>query len=144
MKCYRPGQDLPDFPKPTHSMPWTVFDALEEVNRYLRRQQSNMYDYEPLLSRPKKGYNPRITLAHTVTTNGGENCHWNGRRQFTIRELLALQTFPLTYLFGVGKNGRSLSRKEILVQIGNAVPPKFARLMMASVLAALQKTDAAR
>lgn len=144
-KHCRPGQILPKFPKPTHSIRRRhIFDALEEVNRYPHRDVSTVYDCQSPIWPPQKSYDPRVTIAYTITTNGGKNYHWTGRRYFTIRELLALQTFPVTYKFGVDKNGRDLGVTEIRTQIGNAVPPRLARMMFECVLEALQKTDETR
>ncbi len=56
---------------------------------------------------------------------GGGVCaipHYNGRRRMTIRESAAVQTFPDDFVFSGAMN--SCYR-----QIGNAVPPHFARLL---------------
>lgn len=56
-------------------------------------------------------------------------------RTFTAREYARLQTFPDNWEF-VGKN-----KRDIQLQIGNAVPVNFARAIAASVKAALANQD---
>ena len=55
--------------------------------------------------------------------------HWESRRLFTT-ELAALQGFPAGYRFAG-------SRRDRVRQIGNAVPPPLARLMVQAVLEAV-------
>lgn len=74
-------------------------------------------------------------LAKTITCGGGEfNYHPSGKRPYTDREMAALQTFPPDYKFaGV------YTRK----QIGNAVPPLFAKAIYGEVVRSLRETDQA-
>jgi len=72
-------------------------------------------------------------LANCITTSGGvNNYHPSGRRNFTTRELACLQTFPLDHLF-LGPYVKK--------QIGNAVPPKFAKLIFKHIIQQLEKRD---
>lgn len=55
--------------------------------------------------------------------------HWDSRRLRTV-EMAALQGFPMDYDF-------SGSRRERVKQIGNAVPPPMAKVMVAAVMEAI-------
>ena len=64
----------------------------------------------------------------TIKANGGQYTgpfHWNNRK-FSIEELKRLQTFPDSYQISGSK---TTQRK----QIGNAVPPQFARFLALSI-----------
>lgn len=56
----------------------------------------------------------------------------NGSRGMTNRELAALQSFPLTHVF---------HGQEIRKQVGNAVPPAFAKVLLGSVRRQLERRD---
>lgn len=58
--------------------------------------------------------------------------HPRGHRGLTIREYAALQTFP---------NGHIFEGQYQIKQIGNAVPPVFAKMLMEAVKKHLQKCD---
>lgn len=77
-------------------------------------------------------------LSGTITCNGGGSnvYHPDGRRKHTTRELLALQTFPPGFI--VAGDNLTLRRR----QIGNAVPPAFARTLFKTVLEWLKQRDA--
>jgi len=65
----------------------------------------------------------------TLKASGGQYTgpfHWDNRR-FSISELKRLQTFPDNYI--IEGNYSSISK-----QIGNSVPPQFARILAISVL----------
>ncbi|KAL8993057.1 MAG: hypothetical protein Q9188_007429, partial [Gyalolechia gomerana] len=71
-------------------------------------------------------------IAKTITCNGGGQVHPSGKRDFTIREFAALQGFPVEHVFaGVG------AKK----QVGNAVPPVVGRMVLESVVRALERED---
>jgi DNA (cytosine-5)-methyltransferase 1 len=119
------GFPLAPFPNPTNGPPGsgldryiTIADALKELERIPRGHRNDP------LHQPgsQKRYNeklcdPNITLAKTLTGNGGENFHYSGKRKYTPRENSALQTFPWNASF----NGSATSANE---QIGNAYPCK--------------------
>ena len=52
--------------------------------------------------------------------------HWTGRR-LRVPEVAALQTFPSDYFF-------SGNRRDVQMQIGNAVPPLLAKAMVEFLL----------
>jgi hypothetical protein len=62
--------------------------------------------------------------------------HPSGKRDFTNRELARLQSFPDNHVF-YGVKG------SVRKQIGNAVPPIFARKLYETIIATLRATDAA-
>jgi len=65
----------------------------------------------------------------TIKAQGGQYTgpfHWNNR-PFTIKELKRLQSFPDAYTV-------TGSRLQIVNQLGNSVPPQFARILALSVL----------
>lgn len=61
--------------------------------------------------------------------------HPSGRRHFTIREFACLQGFPLEQRFISA--GVTVGRR----QIGNAVPPIVAKVVLEGVKRALMKAD---
>jgi DNA (cytosine-5)-methyltransferase 1 len=76
------------------------------------------------------GYAP----AKTITCGGGEyNYHPTGKRPFTAREFACLQTFPMDFEF---------SDHNVRKQIGNAVPPLFAKAIYAEIAQCLRESDA--
>ncbi len=73
--------------------------------------------------------------AYTVTGSGGGGTHmyhWREPRALTNRERARLQTFPDRFVFVGGKEG-------VRSQIGMAVPPKFATIILGAVLRHLAK-----
>jgi DNA (cytosine-5)-methyltransferase 1 len=96
------------------------------------------HDPDKALRRWEKSHREAFSensLARTITCGGGEfNYHPSGTRAYTDREMALLQTFPMDYKF-CGINTRK--------QIGNAVPPRFARVVYGEVLKSLRKTDQA-
>lgn len=69
------------------------------------------------------------TPVRTIKASGGQYTgpfHWENRR-FTIDELKRLQTFPDSYEFG---DNYGIALK----QIGNSVPPQFARVLALSIM----------
>ena len=76
------------------------------------------------------------TQAKCITTSGGQNnYHPSGRRPYTVRELACLQTFPLEHEFADECN--TMLKK----QVGNAVPPLFARALMEACKKSMMKAD---
>jgi DNA (cytosine-5)-methyltransferase 1 len=68
------------------------------------------------------------TPVRTIKAQGGQYTgpfHWNNRT-FSIEEIKRLQTFPDDYII----NG---SRLKVIKQIGNSVPPQFARILALSI-----------
>jgi len=71
-----------------------------------------------------------------MTCSGGVNNHHpSGQRDYTVREYASLQTFPLEHRFA--ELTKTIQKK----QIGNAVPPVFARRLFEHLVLSLKKTD---
>jgi DNA (cytosine-5)-methyltransferase 1 len=121
-----PGERLPPFPPPTHNKdgtcglkPWaTPKLVLSSISPYLSHKL-----HEPHLSKrfdpPKIPWDP-TKLAKTITTNGGQNYHWGGERDFTLLEYAVLQGFPTWHKF----EGTYIKK-----QIGNAFAPSVVKVL---------------
>lgn len=132
-----PGEKLPSFPAPTHGLGRGLL-PLPTIARAI----SNL-PYHPTYHNPQTKYDhPRPAfdaddISGTITCGGGSKhvYHPSGTRAYTPHEIAALQTFPAGYrFFGPDKN--SVTR-----QIGNAVPPAFARALFSSVRRELEEVD---
>ena len=82
--------------------------------------------------------NPELP-SPTVTRSGYRDfIHPYEQRMLTVRELACLQTFPLEWEFtGVRLDSYSSKRKTTMTQfgqVGNAVPPKLAKVLAKAVL----------
>ena len=134
-QLWSPGEALPSFPTPTHSAdpektglkPWTTINetiaqiphgwANHEIDLAKRRESS-----------PQSGEK----IATCVTTSGGGIIHPSGTRDYTHREFACLQSFPLGHKFGASG---------VKKQIGNAVPPTMAKILLEGVKKALLRAD---
>lgn len=136
---YSPGETLPEFPQPTHSLPGGGLKPIETIHSTINDipLDASNHDVEGGLQRwallgwrqPYNGHQP----ARTLTCNGGDsNYHPSGKRSFTCRELASLQTFPVNFQF---------SKSNVRKQIGNAVPPKFAEAVFREIRRSLRETD---
>jgi DNA (cytosine-5)-methyltransferase 1 len=122
-----PGEKLPPIPPPTHSKdgagglkPWATPKSIVgrlspryDGHKLHQPQQSKRFDP------PKQPWDP-TKLAKTITTSGGQNYHWNGKRDFTLLEYAVLQGFPVWHKF----EGRSIKK-----QIGNAFAPSVVKVL---------------
>ncbi|KAL1882086.1 hypothetical protein VTK73DRAFT_2495 [Phialemonium thermophilum] len=139
-----PGECLPDFPRATHSLtpcngrrPFTTtLDALAPLRR--RRRTHDPLHNPAGMKRLNPGclppWNPEQPLRRTITCSGGQNYHWSGTRNFTLREYAILQGFPLHHKF-LG------SRTNAIRQIGNAFPASIARRLFTHILHFLERVD---
>ncbi|KAK4155139.1 S-adenosyl-L-methionine-dependent methyltransferase [Chaetomidium leptoderma] len=122
-----PGEQLPPFPPPTHSkdgtgglQPWAtpqsvLTTTISPTLTHPLHQPHLSKQYDP----PKPPWDP-TKLARTITTNGGQNYHWTGARDFTLLEYAVLQGFPTWHRF----RGRYVKK-----QIGNAFAPSVVRVL---------------
>ncbi|KAK4102061.1 S-adenosyl-L-methionine-dependent methyltransferase [Parathielavia hyrcaniae] len=121
-----PGEKLPPFPPPTHSKdgagglkPWATPKSVLSRLQCQRLHHHRLHNprrskrFDP----PKPRWDP-TKLAKTITTNGGQNYHWDGRRDFTLLEYAVLQGFPTWHRF----EGACVKK-----QIGNAFAPSVVR-----------------
>ncbi|KAF8852220.1 S-adenosyl-L-methionine-dependent methyltransferase [Acephala macrosclerotiorum] len=130
------GETLPELPAYTHSdNPDDGLKPLKTVAEVLRTIPANAPNHDPqrlLANRTfKQPWNPN-GLAKCITCNGGEYGHPSGLRSFTHRELAALQSFPNDQVFYGGA---------IRKQIGNAVPPLFAKVLYKKIIKHLEEAD---
>lgn len=129
-----PGEALPDFPSPTHGLgrgmlPLTT--ARQAISHLRSGDDHHNPGDMPLLVNARV-WDPDTPLPHTITCSGGHNNHWDGMRDFTIREYAALQGFPGRHRF----RGAYLKR-----QIGNAFPPSMARRLFEHIRDFLERAD---
>ena len=132
-----PGEKLPPFPPPTHSkdgsnnLPrWvTPKDALEKVKHITA--EDNKHHSRKRFESPKPRWDPS-QMAKTITCGGGQNYHWNGKRDFTKLEYAVLQGFPTWHKF-----------KDVAVkkQIGNAFAPNVVRVFYRHLVRWLLEQD---
>ena len=135
-KSPSPGEALPAFPKPTHAKDPSShhdFKSWVTINQAIANIPSGWPGHDVDSARRidgPPGHGDR--LSRCITTSGGGNIHPSGKRAYTLRELACLQSFPLEHEFGL---------KGVKSQIGNAVPPVLARLILDEVRKSLIKAD---
>ncbi|KAL2020990.1 hypothetical protein VTK56DRAFT_7764 [Thermocarpiscus australiensis] len=121
-----PGEKLPPLPPPTHSKggvgglkPWATPKSVLAPLAGCRGNELHRPERSRRFDPPKAPWEPN-QLARTITTNGGQNYHWDGKRDFTLLEYAALQGFPTWHKF----KGRYIKK-----QIGNAFAPSVVRVL---------------
>ena len=132
---HSPGEALPPFPTPTHSSdpgktglkPWTT------INEAIAKIPYGWANHDICLAKERNSV-PQSgdKIATCVTTSGGGIIHPSGERDYTHREFACLQSFPLGHKFGASG---------VKKQIGNAVPPTMAKILLETVVKALLKAD---
>ncbi|KAF2190493.1 S-adenosyl-L-methionine-dependent methyltransferase, partial [Zopfia rhizophila CBS 207.26] len=139
----RRGNPLPPFPTPTHGPAesrlkrfTSVWDALKP----LRTAGPHLYDpYHPhnaLKAQCRKRYDPKCNfLRGCITGTGGDNCHYDGRRKYTVRECSLFQTFPQKHVF----RGTQI---DAMLQVGSAFPPVMATALFEQCITTLEAFDA--
>ncbi|KAM7208883.1 S-adenosyl-L-methionine-dependent methyltransferase [Naviculisporaceae sp. PSN 640] len=141
-----PGEVLPEFPKPTHSLDarrgsggLKPFVTVRQTLSPLAETEEYVHDHNPsTLRTPKTPWNPDRLLTNTITCNGGkDNYHWDGFREFSIAEFALLQGFPLGHVFC----GTKTDKKR---QIGNAFPSKVVRALYEYLMDWLDECDGIR
>lgn len=130
-----PGEALPPFPSPTHSSnpektglkPWTT------INEAIAKIPHGWANHDIHLAKDRDN-SPQSgdRIATCITTSGGGIIHPSGKRDYTHREFACLQSFPLGHKFGASG---------VKKQIGNAVPPTMATILLETVKNALLKAD---
>ena len=130
-----PGEVLPPFPTATHSSnpemtglkPWTT------INETIAKIPHGWANHDIHLAKEREN-SPQSgdKIATCVTTSGGGIIHPSGERDYTHREFACLQEFPLGHKFGASG---------VKKQIGNAVPPTMATILLKTVRDALLKAD---
>ncbi|TPX14502.1 uncharacterized protein E0L32_005466 [Thyridium curvatum] len=128
-----PGEKLPPFPKPTHGdreglKPFvTVRQALAKINRAV-----DLHNPRAMTRLRRPSWDGDRPLHRTITCSGGQNYHYKGHRDFTLREYACLQGFPTAYKF---------AEPCVKKQIGNAFPPVCVKVLYDHLRQWLEKND---
>lgn len=130
-----PGEQLPPWPRPTHSKDpkdgqKPFVSALEACSALAEGE--NLHDVEGARPTDKVPWDSSTPLKWTITCSAGQCYHWSGQRGFTLAELAALQGFPIDFKF-VGKC--------IKKQIGNAFAPIVVKVLLKSIRIHLENFD---
>ncbi|KKY38719.1 putative rip defective [Diaporthe ampelina] len=130
-----PGEQLPAWPRPTHSKDpkdgQKPFVSAHDVCGVLVEGES-LHDVDGARPAAKIPWDSSKPLRWTITTSAGQCHHWSGQRGFTLAELAVLQGFPTSFRF-VGKC--------IKKQIGNAFPPVVVKTLLKSIRVHLEIFD---
>ncbi|KAI5856175.1 S-adenosyl-L-methionine-dependent methyltransferase [Durotheca rogersii] len=135
------GEELPPYPGATHAADPTPsegtrpYRTVRQVLRQIPRRLTGDRLHKPreLKRIYKPRWNPDLPLARTITCNGGVgNYHFNGRRDFTLREYAVLQGFPADYKF---------EKPDQKKQIGNAFPPPAVETLFRHLRKWLEQRD---
>ncbi|KAL2075879.1 hypothetical protein VTL71DRAFT_822 [Oculimacula yallundae] len=131
-----PGETLPEIPEYTHSAsPSYGVKPLTSVRSVLSQVPRNCANHNIEAANGRgKGAWDASGVVPTITCNGGERGHPDGRRGLTDRELASLQSFPHHH----GFHGSCIKK-----QIGNAVPPLIAEILFKAIIKHLRKVDKA-
>lgn len=131
-----PGEPHPPFTKPTHGtspgvIPFrTIHNAISSVRPGMPNHNPESY-----IRKNEAPYSAHKPVDQCITTNGGKaSVHPSGKRDFTNRELAALQAFNHTHVF-VG------TRSSVRRQIGNALPPVVSKALYIEIVKCLRETD---
>jgi DNA (cytosine-5)-methyltransferase 1 len=81
---------------------------------------------------------PATTVAGDPRLSSREH-HYHGEQnststKITVAEASALQTYPTSFDWTTGVNGKPLPKTKAFLQIGNAVPPLFAEAIISNLL----------
>ncbi|KIW76092.1 hypothetical protein Z517_10837 [Fonsecaea pedrosoi CBS 271.37] len=130
-----PGEKLPPFVQPTHGtgpgllpIP-TINSTIDTIPADAEHQ-----DEIPEMRSTKDAYAGDKLCQTIMTAVKPYHYHPSGTRRFSIREYASLQTFEPTFTF-------EGTITEKLKQIGNAVPPLFAKTLFVHLKAALGAAD---
>ncbi|TEY54136.1 hypothetical protein BOTCAL_0242g00060 [Botryotinia calthae] len=133
-----PGEPLPHMPQYTHHDPQHLGPSQTPYltpNKALSAIPHNAPNHDPSHERLHRApYIPwdGSTICRAILTSGAGVGLPNASRGMTNRELATLQGFPLNHVF---------YGCEIKKQVGNAVPPIFARRLLGSVRRQLERRD---
>ncbi|KAJ4994344.1 Modification methylase HphIA [Stagonosporopsis vannaccii] len=132
---------LPPFPEDTHGEPGSglkpfvfIDNALKVMSRLGPRALNDEHHQPKPMGKPKPAYDPHGFLKGCITTSGGDNYHYDGKRRYTVREMALFQTFPYDYQF-------SGTRTQAMKQVGNAFPPAIAEAIFKNVAMTLEAFD---
>ncbi|KAH6662224.1 C-5 cytosine-specific DNA methylase [Plectosphaerella plurivora] len=135
-----PGEELPDFPAPTHSSTGenglrkytSIAQAISKVTGEFARNDPHHNPKYKQAPREAVIGDPNQILPRCMTTSGGQNYHYSGLRCYTNREFACLQGFPIWHKF---------SESYVKKQIGNAFPPIVVQTLYEHIQKHLHKQD---
>lgn len=130
-----PGEQLPAWPRPTHSK-----DPKDGQKPYVSALQAcsalvegeNRHDVKDARPADKIPWDSSKPLGRTVTCSGGQCHHWSGERDFTLAEFAVIQGFPTDFRF----EGKCIKK-----QIGNAFAPIVVKVLLKCIRVHLEKFD---
>lgn len=130
-----PGEQLPAWPRPTHSR-----DPRGGQKPFVSASQAcsaliegeNRHDVEGARPADKVPWDSSKPLGRTVTCSGGQCHHWSGERDFTLAEFAVIQGFPTDFRF----QGKCIKK-----QIGNAFAPIVVKVLLKCIRVHLEKFD---
>lgn len=133
-----PGERLPPFPPASHSEVGrggtkphvTARRAIDRIRA--RRGVDPLHNPRAVTRLNLPPWDADRILPRCITTSGGQNYHFSGARELTLRELASLQGFPAYHAF----DGPYVKK-----QIGNAFPPVVAEHLFRHVQDWLLKED---
>lgn len=133
-----PGESLPPFPPASHSEAGgtgtrphvTARRAIDRIRA--RRGIDPLHNPRAMRRLNLPPWDADKILPRCITTSGGQNYHFSGARELTLRELASLQGFPAYHAF----EGPYVKK-----QIGNAFPPVVAEHLFRHVQDWLLKED---
>lgn len=135
-----PGESLPPFPPASHSEAGgggggtrphvTARRAIDRIRA--RRGVDPLHNPRAMRRLNLPPWDADRILPRCITTSGGQNYHFSGARELTLRELASLQGFPAYHAF----EGPYVKK-----QIGNAFPPVVAEHLFRHVQDWLLKED---
>jgi DNA (cytosine-5)-methyltransferase 1 len=130
-----PGEQMPEWPKPTHSKDpkdgqKPFVSALDACSALVEGE--NLHDVKSARPTNKVPWDSSKPLGRTITTSGGQSYHHSGTRDLTLRELAVFQGFPSTFVF----MGKCIKK-----QIGNAFAPVVVKTLLKSIRGHLEKFD---
>lgn len=130
-----PGEQLPAWPRPTHSK-----DPKDGQKPFVSAAQAcsalvegeNLHDVRGARPASKVPWDSSKPLGRTVTCSGGQCHHWSGERDFTLAEFSVIQGFPTDFHF----EGKCIKK-----QIGNAFAPIVVKVLMKCIRVHLENFD---
>ncbi|KAG6367258.1 hypothetical protein INS49_001445 [Diaporthe citri] len=130
-----PGEQLPAWPRPTHSK-----DPKDGQKPFVSAFQAcsalvegeNRHDVKGARPANKVPWDSSKPLGRTVTCSGGQCHHWSGERDFTLAEFAVIQGFPTDFRF----EGKCIKK-----QIGNAFAPIVVKVLLKCIRVHLENFD---
>ena len=131
------GETLPTFPKPTHQQHYHIpgvktWNTINNAVKDIPDDWPN-HDVEEAVERNERRYSGDRVANCILTANS--MIHPSGKRDFTDRERACLSSFPLCHKFG------NFVTRDVRKQIGNAVPPLMASILLQHIKKWLMKVD---